>query len=128
MATMVAGKAAEQFYRSALDVLDKAGPPFLVGGAYAMQEYANIVRDTKDLDVFCKAGDCPRLLQALGDAGYRTEITDATWLAKAFEGEYLVDVIFGSANGVSSVDDSWLEHARPARVVGHHVKLVSAED
>lgn len=93
-----------------------------------MQTYADIVRETKDLDIFAQAGDYPLLLQSLADAGLEVEITDATWLAKAREGEYYVDLIFGSANGVSTVDHTWLEHAYPADVVGLPVKLVSVED
>jgi Uncharacterised nucleotidyltransferase len=119
---------ATAFYAQALRTLDESGVPYLIGGAYAMQTYADIVRETKDLDIFSKAGDHPRLLRALADAGYETEITDATWLAKAFDGDYFVDIIFGSANGVSTVDDSWFEHAYPTEVVGRPVRLVSAED
>jgi hypothetical protein len=123
-----ANPEAANFYARALRILDDSGVPYLVGGAYAMQTYAHIVRETKDLDVFSKAGDHPRLLDALAQAGYKTEITDATWLAKAFEGDYFVDIIFASANGVSTVDDSWFDHAYPAEVVGRSVKLVSVED
>jgi hypothetical protein len=121
-------REAATFYERALRVLDDTKVPYLVGGAYAMQTYAGIVRETKDLDVFCKPGDHPRLLRALAEAGYTTEITDATWLAKAFEGDYFIDIIFGSANGVSTVDDSWFEHAHQAEVVGTSVRLVSVED
>jgi hypothetical protein len=128
MTTVAADTDAEKFYGSALDTLRATDVPFLVGGAYAMREYADIVRETKDLDIFCKPGDHPRLLEALATAGYSTEITDATWLAKAFEGEHFVDLIFASANSVSTVDDTWLEHGHPATIVGRKVKLVSAED
>jgi hypothetical protein len=93
-----------------------------------MQTYADLVRETKDLDIFAQAGDYPLLLQSLADDGFEVEITDATWLAKARQGEYYVDLIFGSANGVSTVDHTWLEHAYPADVVGLPVRLVSVED
>ena len=36
----------------AIDLLDAAGIPFLVGGAYAYCQYTGIYRDTKDLDLF----------------------------------------------------------------------------
>jgi hypothetical protein len=118
----------EAFYCRVLDQLRDSGVPFLVGGAFALRAYADIVRDTKDLDVFCKAGDHPRLLAALEAAGYSIEITDATWLAKAFQGDSYVDLIFGSANGVSTVDDTWFDHARPDRILDRDVLLVSVED
>jgi hypothetical protein len=123
-----ANPKAADFYVRALQTLERADVPFLIGGAYAMQTYAGIARETKDLDIFATAGDYPHLLQSLADAGYDVEITDATWLAKAREGEYYVDIIFGSANGVSSVDHTWLEHAYPAQVMGRSLTLVSVED
>ena len=123
-----ASPEATAFYARAIRVLQDTGVPFLIGGAYAMQTYADIVRETKDLDVFSKPGDHPRLLHALGETGFATEITDATWLAKAFEGDYYVDIICGAANGVSTVDDTWFQHGQPAQVVGRQVTLVSPED
>jgi hypothetical protein len=120
--------AAEKVYCTALDVLLESDTPFMVGGAYSMRQYADIYRDTKDLDVFCEAGDHPQLLQALSNAGYRTEITDATWIAKAFYDDYLVDVIFGSANGACPVDESWIERAPTVAVLERQVKLVPPEE
>lgn len=123
-----ASTEAATFYARTLETLSGTGVPFLVGGAYAMRTYAGIMRETKDMDIFATPGDYPVLLQSMGDVGYEVEITDATWLAKAREGEYYVDVIFGSANGVSTVDRTWLDHGYPAEVVGHPVSLVSVED
>src|SRR4051812_9317344 len=81
----------------ALRAVTDAHVPIVVAGAYALREYAGIVRDTKDLDVFCKRGDVERVLEALGGAGFRTEVTDPVWLAKGFHpsGEF-VDVIFSA--------------------------------
>jgi hypothetical protein len=102
--------------------------PFLLGGAYALREYAGIVRDTKDLDVFCKAEDYPRLLQALADAGYRTEIHFPHWLARAYDGDRFVDLIFNTPNGVCPVDDTWFERVHEADVLGHRLRLVPPEE
>jgi hypothetical protein len=119
---------AERYYGAALDSLLQSGVPFLVGGAYAMRQYADIYRETKDLDVFCVPGDHPRLLQVLSESGYRPEITDATWLAKAFSDDLYVDIIFGSANGACPVDDSWFAHAPQAELLGRAVRLVPPEE
>ncbi|MGH2351723.1 MAG: nucleotidyltransferase [Chloroflexota bacterium] len=119
---------AEQFYMRALDHVLRSGVPFMVGGAYSLREYAGICRDTKDLDLFCKAEDYPRILQVLADAGFRTEITFPHWLAKAFENDLFVDVIFNTPNAVCPVNDGWLEHAPVADVLGHTVKLVPPEE
>lgn len=121
-------KEAEAFYTEALRLLDESAIPFMVGGAYAMREYADIYRDTKDLDVFCTAGDSIRILQLFADAGHQTEVTDASWLSKAFKGEHFVDLIFSSANGLCPVDASWFEHARSVELFGSTVKLIPPEE
>lgn len=128
MGTAERTQPAEAFYCAALDVLDETGVPFLVGGAWCMREYGDIYRDTKDLDIFCRPRDYPSLLTALGQAGYDTEITDATWLAKAAQGDYYVDLIFSSANGICTVDDLWFEHARSSVLLDRRVKLAPPEE
>ena len=60
-----------------------AGIHYLVGGGYAMAHYTGIIRDTKDLDVFVRPGECRLTVDALSNAGYRTEWTWPHFLAKA---------------------------------------------
>jgi hypothetical protein len=119
---------ASQFYRHALAVLPGAGVPFLVGGAYAFACHTGIVRHTKDLDLFVRPQDAPATLAALGAAGYRTELTFAHWLGKAFQGDHFVDVIFSSGNGLCPVDDDWFAHAAAREVLGTEVRVVPAEE
>jgi hypothetical protein len=119
---------AEDFYVDALRHLLRCGTPFLVGGAYAMREYGGIFRDTKDLDVFCKPDDYPRLLRALSEEGYSTEITYPTWLAKALHGDHVIDVIFGSGNDLCVVDDLWFRHARRVVLFEFMVMLIPPEE
>jgi len=56
-------------------------------------------------------------LQALARAGYRTELTDPLWLAKAYSGPYFIDLIFSSGNGIGTVDEYWLRRAATNRVL-----------
>jgi hypothetical protein len=100
----------------------------MIGGAYAMQVYAGVTRDTKDLDIFCTAGDFPHLLRALGEAGFETQVTDAAWIGKAFDGDDFVDLIFSSANRSAPVDSVWLERARRVSVFGRAVLLAPPEE
>ena len=102
----------------AIRVLQRAGVPFLVGGAYAYAHYTGIYRDTKDLDLFVRPADCERALRLLEDAGYRTERTFPHWLAKAFCGDFFIDLIYSSGNGLCRVDEQWLRHAPAAEVLG----------
>jgi hypothetical protein len=116
------------FYFAAISTLKQAQVPFLVGGAYALACHTGIVRHTKDFDIFTRPKDCERVLEVLSAAGYRTELTDPCWLAKAFSGEDFVDVIFSSGNCVAEVDDAWFEYAIDAKVFGLAVQLCPAEE
>ena len=55
---------AADFYIGTLRKLQDTGIPFLVGGAFAYSHYSHVPRDTKDIDVFVKPDDCPRVLEA----------------------------------------------------------------
>ncbi|HYV49075.1 MAG TPA: nucleotidyltransferase family protein [Myxococcaceae bacterium] len=112
----------------AIQKLTEAGVPFVVGGAYAYAHYTGIYRDTKDLDLFPRRADAPRALEVLAADGWRTERTDEVWLYKAFRGEWFVDFIFSSGNGVAVVDDEWFAHAQPGVVFGQPVLIAPPEE
>jgi hypothetical protein len=116
------------FYDQSLRTLQRAGVPFLVGGAYAFARYTGIHRHTKDFDVFVRREDCNRALDVLTGSGCQTELTFPHWLGKAFCGDNFIDVIFGAGNGVAEVDELWFERAVEDNVLGHPVKLVPAEE
>jgi hypothetical protein len=119
---------AAAFYMDALKRLHETGIPFLVGGAFAFSHYSNVPRETKDIDVFVRPADLPRVLQAFGEAGYETETTFPHWLGKIRRGEYFMDVIFSSGNAVARVDDLWFDHAVRADVLGMIVRLSPVEE
>ena len=120
---------AVAFYRQAIDVLDVAGVPFLVGGAYAFAEYTGIQRHTKDFDLFLKGVDLDRAMDAFRVAGFETEVRFDHWIAKVLGPEDLfVDLIFSSGNGIAEVDDAWFEFAAPGRVFDRDVRLCPAEE
>ena len=54
---------AADYYIDALTKLQASGIPFLVGGAFAFSYYTHVPRDTKDIDVFVKREDCPRVIE-----------------------------------------------------------------
>lgn len=117
-----------QFYRTSLQALKDRGVPFLVGGAYALERYTGIVRDTKDLDVFVKPEDAPRTLNILAGKGFRTEMTFPHWLGKVFHDGAAVDVIFSSGNGLVRVDDAWFNTSYDAAILDVQVRLCPPED
>jgi len=122
------GRDTNTFYRRTLHVLSDAHIPFLVGGSHAYLQYTGIVRDTKDFDLFVQRADVDRALEALRDAGYRTEITFPHWLAKAWQHGDHVDLVFSSGNGICRVDDDWFSHAIEADVLGMPVKIAPIEE
>ncbi|HEX2023008.1 MAG TPA: nucleotidyltransferase family protein [Candidatus Thermoplasmatota archaeon] len=115
-------------YARALDALAQDGVPFMLGGAIAFNAYTGIWRDTKDLDVFCRPEDAPRALAALARDGMRTETVYESWLAKAWDGDVFVDLIWRNANGLFPVRASWIEHAPHADILGRRVRVLPLEE
>jgi len=122
------GRDTNAFYRRTLHVLSDARVPFLVGGSHALLNYTGIVRETKDFDLFLRREDLDTALNALREAGYHTEVTFPHWLAKAKQGNDVVDLVFSSGNGVCRVDDAWFEFATEADVLGMPVKIAPVEE
>lgn len=117
-----------EYYRNAMRHLNEAKVPFLVGGAYALAQYTDIERHTKDFDIFVREEHCEPAMAVLEKAGYRTEFTFPHWLGKAYHcGEY-IDIIFNSGNGICAVDDDWFKYATDGTVLGMRAKLVPPEE
>jgi hypothetical protein len=121
-------KEAHSFYKEALELLNGSGANYMLGGAFALFHYTGIYRDTKDLDVFCKSSEYPKILRFFADNGYRTELTDVRWLAKVFKNEYYIDIIFDTTNNICRVDDLWYTHAVKAQFKGSEILLVAPEE
>jgi hypothetical protein len=122
------GTAVCGLYGEALPKLTQSGLPFLIGGAFALERYTGIARDTKDLDVFLRRRDLEAALAVFATVGCRTEIPFPHWLAKAVTAEGVIDIIFSAGNGVAVVDDGWFKHAVEATVLGMPVKLCPPEE
>jgi len=117
-----------ELFREVLQILQKEQVPFAVAGAFALQRHTGIWRFTKDLDLFLTRENVEHALQVLGDHHYRCEVCDPVWLAKAHRDEFFVDLITGMSNGVIVVEDSWIERAQPAEVVGIEAPILAAEE
>ena len=117
------------FYRKSLQLLNESGADYLLGGGFAFYHYTGIKRDTKDLDLFCKSSEYPKLLSCLEENGYRTEVPDSRWISKVFDKEdRYIDLIFDTPNGVCPVDDSWFQRATKCSFAGVNIKALSAEE
>jgi hypothetical protein len=122
------GSATANFYRDALALMSKAKIPFVVGGAFALQRYTGLARDTKDIDIFVRPADIEQTLATFELAGYSTDLPYPHWLAKAHCGDHFIDIIFSSGNGLAVVDDEWFDHAPDAEVMGMPVRLSPVEE
>jgi hypothetical protein len=112
------------FYAECLELLERAGLPYLLAGTHAVNAYTGMARPVKDLDVFCRAGDYPRILGYLQRSGHAIEVEDERWLAKVKRGPSFMDVIFNSTSGVAPVTDRWFEERRTVPLYGLEVPVV----
>jgi hypothetical protein len=115
---------AETFYAEALQHLTAAGLSFLLAGTYAVWAYTGISRPTKDLDIFCKPGQVPRILNLFRTLGYSIRIEDERWLAKVGRGELYFDIIFAAASGTMPVGDEWFAYSREIELFGMKARIV----
>jgi hypothetical protein len=121
---VLANPAAAAFYDRALRELIALKTPFLVAGTYAVSAYTGISRQTKDLDIFCKAGDFLHILSHFRSIGFRVLVEDERWLGKVYDDDFFFDVIFASSNGTMPVGEQWFAHARQGDILGIPVRLI----
>src|SRR5437588_8500516 len=101
-------QAQRGFYQEVLQLLNEHEIPYVVSGAFALQQHTGIWRVTKDLDLFLTAESVPAALATLRAEGFHCEICDPVWLAKAHRGEFFVDLITGMSNAALVVTDEWI--------------------
>lgn len=117
-----------QCYQSALRSLNEAGISYAVAGAFALHEHCGIWRTTKDLDIVLESKHVPAALDYLKKKGFYTFVKDPVWLAKAYLGDFFVDLITSLGNAVLCVDSSWMEHAKPIMLFGVPCKVLGVEE
>src|SRR5881409_2588790 len=115
-------------HRRSVVALQDADIPFLIGGAYVVEVYAGVSRQTKDFDLYLRPQHVDLAVKALKRVGYKTEKIFPHWLAKAERGQDHVDLIFRAGNGLCEVDDSWFERARDDELLGLQVNLCAPEE
>jgi predicted nucleotidyltransferase len=109
-----------------LAAIDKTGLRYVLMGGIATAARGGH-RFTHDIDVFCKPLDAEKILEALAQAGFRTEKTFPEWLYKGFKNNVMVDVIFQSSGPVF-LEDEMLERSTIIDFNGRQVRTLSPED
>jgi hypothetical protein len=119
---------ANRLHRRSVVALQDADIPFLIGGAYMVEVFTGISRQTKDFDLYLRPQHVDLALDALKRAGYQIKKPFPHWLAKAERGRDRIDLIFRAGNGLCEVDNSWFKRAHSSTFLGLRVKLCSPEE
>ena len=114
---------ATDFYVESLRLLKESEIPFLLSGTYALSCFTGIVRPTKDLDVFCKPSDAPKILGYFKSKGYDIEMEDERWFGKVWRGDHFFDVIFNISSASIPITEDWFQKVYEAEVYGTTVRV-----
>ncbi|HWT12541.1 MAG TPA: hypothetical protein VN231_07295 [Allosphingosinicella sp.] len=114
---------AVDFYVEALRLLGGTQFPFLLSGTYALSCYTGISRPTKDLDIFCKPSDAPKILSFFKGRGYHIEIEDERWIGKVWKDENFFDVIYNISTASIPITDEWFREVYEVEVYGTTVRI-----
>lgn len=118
-------EAMEAALKSAVATLRDAGIEFLLAGTLA--SWARGGPGTEhDLDLILRPDDAERALQALADAGMRTERPPEGWLFKAWHDDTLIDLIFAPTG--LEVDDELFARGETIEVLSISVRVLALED
>lgn len=113
-------------YARALLALEAARLPHLVGGGLALAQYGRR-RATKDLDIFLRASDAERAMNALATSGFTTLDSDAPWLRKAQMDGVFIDLILHSS-GPIDLSNEEIERSLPVTIEGVRMRIFAPED
>jgi predicted nucleotidyltransferase len=123
--TQVAFDDLLETLKRAAALLREAGVPFVLGGGIAIWARGG-PESEHDLDLFVKPEDADRALEALAAGGFRPEKPPEQWLYKAWDGDVMVDLIFGPS-GVT-IDDEFIERAPETEVQAVQMRVLRPED
>lgn len=111
--------------KKAAAALRDADVPFALGGGFAAWSRGASASD-HDVDLLVRAADVDRALEAMAACGMRTERPPEGWLAKAFDGDVMVDLIHSPAG--MEVDDDLLARAEERGVDGMPMPVLHPDD
>lgn len=117
-----------ELFRRVLTILNACEIPHAIAGAFALQQHTGIWHPTKDLDLSLTHESVETALHCLKEDGFVCEVVDPVWLAKAYRGDFFVDLISGMSNGVIPVSRSWIERAYSGSVVGIPARVLAPEE
>jgi len=111
--------------KRAAAALRSTGRPFALAGGMAIWARGGPTSD-HDVDFALREEDVDAAVAALDAAGFRTERAPEGWLAKAWDGDVLVDLIF-ALKGIP-VDDELLARCERMDVAATSLLVLTATD
>jgi predicted nucleotidyltransferase len=111
--------------KKAAAALRDADIQFAVGGGFAAWARGGSASD-HDVDLMIAESDAERALEAMEAAGMRTARPPEGWLVKAYDGDVLVDLIYGPS-GVSGSEEL-MKRAEMLRVEAMTMPVITADD
>ena len=118
-------EAIEHALKRAAAALREAEIPFLLGGSLASWARGG-PESSHDLDLMIRPDDVEKALAALEAEGMRPERPPEDWLAKAWDGDTLVDLIFAPKG--MEVDDDVIARGEELSVLGMDMRVMTLED
>ena len=115
----------ESSLKKAAAALREADVPFLLGGSLASWARGG-PETTHDLDFMIKPEDAERALEALEAAGMKREDPPEEWLVKAWDGDVLIDLIYGPS-GIDMTDEV-IQRGDVLNVLSMEMRVMSLED
>jgi len=119
-------------YSAAIEVVRAAGVRFMLGGAFGLAAHTGRWRNTKDMDFFVLPAQREAAIDALSGVGfndyYGTLAYDRGWIYRATRDSLLVDIIWGTPNRRTEVDEQWFEHAPKVQLQTELLEVIPAEE
>jgi len=112
--------------RRATAALRDGGVPFMLGGSVACWARGG-PRSQNDVDLVVPPDEADAALDALENAGMRTERPPEEWLYKAYDGDVMIDVIF-DPTGLAPITRERIAEAEVMPVLAISMPVMSIED
>ena len=125
---------AEQWavFQAGRAVAERAGVPFLLGGAMALATFTGRWRNTKDIDFIVRHGRQHELIGGLLEAGFEDYFNqhpyDRSWIFRGYRDGVILDIIWALPNHRVKVDDEWFTHAWPVVLRGDSFLSIPLEE
>jgi hypothetical protein len=119
-------------FRTALNALNEAHVPYVIGGAFAIYRYSGAWRNTNDLDLYLERRHISQAADILAREGFldygEMAAGDREWIYHAMKDGTLIDLIWQPPNHMASIDESFYENGTDGEFLDVQTRYMSASD